>query len=40
MLQVQSVIETLQSKRSQLQLATQLVRMILKIDDIRSPAGM
>jgi len=39
-MKVQSVIETLQSKRSQLQLATQLVRMILKIDDIRSPAGM
>lgn len=35
-----SVIETLHSKKSQLQLATQLVKMILKIDDIRSPSGM
>merc|ERR1719507_1244956 len=32
----QSVIETLHSKKSQIQLATQLVKMILKIDDIRS----
>merc|ERR1711910_222067 len=36
----QAVIETLHSKKSQIQLATQLVKMILKIDDIRSPAGM
>ena len=36
----QAVIETLHSKKSQLQLATQLVKMILKIDDIRTPAGM
>jgi len=36
----QYVIETLHSKKSQIQLATQLVKMILKIDDIRSPAGM
>jgi len=36
----QSVIETLHSKKSQIQLATQLVKMILKIDDVRSPAGM
>jgi len=36
----QSVIETLHSKKSQIQLATQLVKMILKIDDIRSPADM
>jgi len=36
----QSVIETLHSKKSQIQLATQLVKMILKIDDIRSPSGM
>jgi len=36
----QSVIETLQSKKSQIQLATQLVKMILKIDDIRSPSDM
>jgi len=35
-----SVIETLHSKKSQIQLATQLVKMILKIDDIRSPADM
>lgn len=36
----QYVIETLHSKKSQIQLATQLVKMILKIDDIRSPSGM
>jgi len=36
----QSVIETLHSKKSQISLATQLVKMILKIDDIRSPANM
>merc|ERR1712241_1599029 len=36
----QAVIETRHSKKSQLQLATQLVKMILKIDDIRTPAGM
>jgi len=36
----QSVIETLHSKKSQILLATQLVKMILKIDDVRSPAGM
>jgi len=35
-----SVIETLHSKKSQIQLATQLVKMILKIDDIRSPKDM
>ena len=33
----QNVIETLTSKRQQLSLATQVVRMILKIDDIRVP---
>ncbi|KAF2902844.1 hypothetical protein ILUMI_03338 [Ignelater luminosus] len=32
------VIESLKSKRQQLILATQLVKMILKIDDVRSPA--
>ncbi len=32
------VIESLHSKKSQLLLATQLVKMILKIDDVRSPA--
>merc|ERR1719381_303609 len=36
----QSVIETLHSKKSQIQLATQLVKMILKIDDIRTPNNM
>merc|ERR1712125_151972 len=35
-----SVIETLHSKKSQIQLATQLVKIILKIDDIRSPKDM
>ncbi|KAG8291852.1 T-complex protein 1 subunit epsilon [Homalodisca vitripennis] len=33
----QHVIETLRSKKQQIVLATQLVKMILKIDDIRSP---
>lgn len=33
----QRVIETLIGKKQQVQLATQLVRMILKIDDVRSP---
>lgn len=32
------VIESLHSKKSQLLLATQLVKMILKIDDVRCPA--
>lgn len=32
----QRVIETLHSKKQQLILASQLVKMILKIDDIRS----
>lgn len=36
----QHVIETLHSKKSQILLATQLVKMILKIDDIRSPGHM
>merc|ERR1712212_1038006 len=36
----QAVIETLHSKKSQIQLSSQLVKMILKIDDIRSPSGM
>merc|ERR1719336_1662455 len=35
-----SVIETLHSKKSQILLATQLVKMILKIDDVRSPSDM
>jgi len=34
----QHVIETLLSKKQQLMLATQVVRMILKIDDIRAPS--
>lgn len=34
----QHVIESLRSKRQQLILATQLVKMILKIDDVRSPS--
>jgi T-complex protein 1 subunit epsilon len=33
----QHVIESLHSKQQQIVLATQLVKMILKIDDIRSP---
>lgn len=36
----QHVIESLRSKRQQLLLATQLVKMILKIDDVRSPSNM
>ena len=32
----QNVIESLHSKKSQILLATQLVKMILKIDDVRS----
>ena len=35
-LQVQNVVETLVGKKQQLSLATQLVRMILKIDDVRT----
>lgn len=34
----QHVVESLHSKKSQILLATQLVKMVLKIDDIRSPA--
>lgn len=33
----QHVIETLHSKKQQILLATQVVKMILKIDDVRSP---
>ena len=36
----QKVIETLTSKKQQILLATQLVNMILKIDDVRSPADL
>lgn len=35
-----NVIETLHSKKQQILLATQVVKMILKIDDIRSPNNM
>jgi len=34
---VQNVLEPLHSKKQQIILATQLVKMILKIDDIRAP---
>ena len=33
----QRVIETLIAKKQQINLATQVVKMILKIDDIRAP---
>ncbi|VDO81212.1 unnamed protein product [Onchocerca flexuosa] len=33
----QKVMETLLSKKAQISLATQVVRMILKIDDVRVP---
>ncbi|KAI0233494.1 T-complex protein 1 subunit epsilon [Lamellibrachia satsuma] len=36
-MKVQHVIETLLSKKQQIMLATQVVRMILKIDDVRTP---
>jgi T-complex protein 1 subunit epsilon len=36
-MKVQGVYETLIGKQQQLMLATQLVKMILKIDDIISP---
>lgn len=34
------VIETLISKQQQLQLATQLCRMVLKIDDVIAPSDL
>jgi len=34
----QNVIETLQSKKQQFLLAAQVVKMILKIDDVMSPS--
>lgn len=37
-MKAQHVIETLHSKKQQILLATQMVKMILKIDDVRSPA--
>lgn len=37
-MKAQHVVESLKSKTQQILLATQLVKMILKIDDIRSPA--
>lgn len=36
----QHVIETLKSKKQQIMLATQVVKMILKIDDVRTPNDM
>ena len=36
-MKTQHVIETLIGKKQQISLATQLVKMILKIDDIRTP---
>lgn len=36
----QNVIETLIGKKQQINLATQLVKMILKIDDVRAPGHM
>jgi len=36
-MRVQKVYETLISKKQQLQLATQVVKMILKIDDVIAP---
>jgi T-complex protein 1 subunit epsilon len=36
-MKAQNVIETLNSKKQQISLATQLVKMILKIDDVRTP---
>lgn len=38
-MKVQHVIETLIGKRQQISLATQLVKMILKIDDVQIPTG-
>lgn len=37
-MKVQNVVESLSSKTQQILLATQLVKMILKIDDVRSPS--
>ncbi|VDM67728.1 unnamed protein product [Strongylus vulgaris] len=36
-MRAQKVVETLVSKREQISLATQVVRMVLKIDDVRVP---
>lgn len=36
-MKAQNVIETLHSKKQQIILAAQLVKMILKIDDVRVP---
>jgi len=33
------IYESVMSKRQQIQLATQVVKMILKIDDVIAPAG-
>ena len=37
-MKVQHVTETLMGKKQQIMLATQVVRMILKIDDVRIPS--
>lgn len=39
-MKTQNVIETLIGKKQQINLATQLVKMILKIDDVRAPQGL
>ena len=39
-MKTQNVIETLLSKKQQIMLSTQVVKMILKIDDIRAPGNM
>jgi len=39
-MKTQHVIETLIGKKQQISLATQLVKMILKIDDIRTPGQL
>jgi T-complex protein 1 subunit epsilon len=35
----QHVLETLIGKKQQISLATQLVKMVLKIDDVHAPTG-
>ena len=36
-MKLQGIFEGLNSKKQQIQLATQVVKMILKIDDVMSP---
>jgi T-complex protein 1 subunit epsilon len=36
-MKIQGIFEGLNSKKQQIQLATQVVKMILKIDDVISP---